>query len=174
MFKSIAVVDMRVKAIKYDKKNINTDLIIPARYLVTSEASFLGQHCLEDLDPDFVKKVKQNEYDALVTNSNFGCGSSREQAAIAIKAAGINCVIAPSFSRIFLRNAINTGLAVIKFDKIENINTGDSLEIDFKEGVIMNQTRSLELYFKKFPPFLQMILQQGGLVNYIKNYIRNE
>ena len=165
---------MRVKAIKYDKKNINTDLIIPARYLVTSESSFLGQHCLEDLDPDFVKKIKENDYGVLVANSNFGCGSSREQAAIAIKAAGINCVIAPSFSRIFLRNAINTGLVVITYDNIENITTGDSLDIDLVNGVITNETRSKELKFKKFPPFLQDIFQIGGLVRYIKNYIRNE
>lgn len=131
---------MNGKVIKYHQKNIDTDLIIPARYLVNSEPNFLASHCMEDLDPDFVKKVKDNNYSILVADSNFGCGSSREQAPLALKANGIKIIIAPTFARIFFRNSINIGLQIVELSNIDDIKTGDTLEIDFKSGKIDNLT----------------------------------
>ena len=156
------------KVIKYDLKNINTDLIIPARYLINSDEKYLAQHCMEDLDRDFVEKVKKENYQILVADSNFGCGSSREQAPSAIKASGIICIIAPSFARIFFRNAINIGLPIIEFPNIEKLKTGDIVNIQFEDGLIKNTSTSEEFQIKKQPSFLQQIISDGGLVNYAK------
>ncbi len=123
---------------------------------------------MEDLDSDFVKKVNDNNYSILVADSNFGCGSSREQAPIALKASGIKCIIAPSFARIFFRNSINIGLQIIEFSNIDDIKTGDLLEIDLKSGEINNITSQHQYTVKKQPVFLQEIIFDGGLVNYAK------
>ena len=159
---------MNGKVIKYHQKNINTDLIIPARYLVSKEFDFLANHCMEDLDPDFVKKVNDNKYSILVVDSNFGCGSSREQAPLALKASGIKCIIAPSFARIFFRNSINIGLQIVELSDIDDIKTGDILKIDLKLGVINNTTSLRHYTVKKQPIFLQEIISDGGLVSYAK------
>jgi len=161
------------KVIKYNMKNINTDSIIPARYLINSDENILAQHCMEDLDPDFVEKVKKENYQILVTDSNFGCGSSREQAPTAIKASGITCIIAPSFARIFFRNAINIGLSIIEFPGIGNIKTGDILNIQFEEGLIKNTSTSEEFQIIKQPDFLQKIISVGGLINFARKQIEN-
>lgn len=165
---------MKGKAIKYDMKDINTDLIIPARYLTLSDADYLGKHCMEDLDPTFIQDVKKFGFTILVAGTNFGCGSSREQAPIAIKAAGIQCIIAPSFARIFFRNAINIGLPIIECSNIESINKGDTLEIDFTEGLIKNTTTNVEFEVKKMPTFLQKIISMGGLIKFARNAILTE
>ena len=159
------------KAIKYNLKNINTDIIIPARYLLNSDENYLAQHCMEDLDRDFVKKVKKENYQILVADSNFGCGSSREQAPTAIKASGITCIIAPSFARIFFRNAINIGLPILEFPGIGNIKTGDILNIQFEEGLIKNTSTAEEFQIKKQPSFLQQIISAGGLINFARKQI---
>ncbi len=156
------------KVIKYNIKNINTDLIIPARYLINSDKNYLAQHCMEDLDRDFIKKVNEYNYSILVANSNFGCGSSREQAPLALKASGIKCIIAPSFARIFFRNSINIGLQIVKLSNIDDIKIGDVLEIDLKLGIINNTTSLHHYTVKKQPVFLQEIISDGGLVNYAK------
>jgi len=159
------------KVIKYNLKNINTDLIIPARYLINSDEKFLAQHCMEDLDRDFVEKVKNENYQILVANSNFGCGSSREQAPSAIKASGITCIIAPTFARIFFRNAINIGLPIIELPDIGKIKTGDILKIQFEEGVIKNTSTAEEYQIKRQPSFLQQIISAGGLINFARKQI---
>jgi 3-isopropylmalate/(R)-2-methylmalate dehydratase small subunit len=159
---------MNGKVIKYHQKNIDTDLIIPARYLVNIEPDFLASHCMEGLDPNFVKKVNDHNYSILVADSNFGCGSSREQAPLALKASGIKCIIAPSFARIFFRNSINIGLQIIEISNIDDIKTGDTLEIDFKSGEIDNTTSQHHYKVTKQPIFLQEIISAGGLVNYAK------
>ncbi len=159
------------KAIKYNLKNINTDLIIPARYLLNSDENYLAQHCMEDLDRDFVRKVKKENYQILVADSNFGCGSSREQAPTAIKASGITCIIAPSFARIFFRNAINIGLPILEFPDIGNMKTGDILNIQFEEGLIKNTSTAEEFQIKKQPSFLQQIISAGGLINFARKQI---
>ena len=159
------------KVIKYNLKNINTDLIIPARYLINSDEKFLAQHCMEDLDRDFVEKVKTENYQILVADSNFGCGSSREQAPSAIKASGITSIIAPSFARIFFRNAINIGLPIIELPCIGKIKTGDILKIQFEEGVIKNTSTAEEYQIKRQPSFLQQIISAGGLINFARNQI---
>ena len=156
------------KVIKYNLKNINTDLIIPARYLINSDKNYLAQHCMEDLDRDFIKKVNEYNYSILVANSNFGCGSSREQAPLALKASGIKCIIAPSFARIFFRNSINIGLQIVELSNIDDIKTGDVLEIDLKSGEINNITSKHHYIVKKQPGFLQEVISDGGLVNYAK------
>ena len=159
------------KVIKYNLKNINTDLIIPARYLINSDEKFLAKHCMEDLDRDFVEKVKTENYQILVADSNFGCGSSREQAPSAIKASGITSIIAPSFARIFFRNAINIGLPIIELPGIGKIKTGDILKIQFEEGVIKNTSTAEEYQIKRQPSFLQQIISAGGLINFARNQI---
>ena len=159
------------KVIKYNLKNINTDLIIPARYLINLDEKYLAQHCMEDLDRDFVEKVKKENYQILVADSNFGCGSSREQAPSAIKASGITCIIAPTFARIFFRNAINIGLPIIELPGIGKIKTGDILKIQFEEGVIKNTSTAEEFQFKKQPSFLQQIISAGGLINFARKQI---
>ncbi len=162
---------MKGKIIKYDRKNINTDLIIPARYLVDSNPEFLAEHCMEDLDPDFKEKKEKIGFSIIVANNNFGSGSSREQAPIAIKFAGIKCVIAPSFARIFLRNAINIGLPIVELDDISGISNGDELDIDFKNGIIKNISTDIEYKINEMPTFLQEIIRAEGLVNYARNKI---
>lgn len=136
------------KVFKYGD-NVDTDVIIPARYLNTSDAKELAAHCMEDIDVDFVKNVKSG--DIIVANKNFGCGSSREHAPLAIKTAGVSCVIASTFARIFYRNAINIGLPILECDEaVKNIDAGDELEVDFSTGLIKNLTKSKSIKGKHF------------------------
>ncbi|MGX3097491.1 3-isopropylmalate dehydratase small subunit [Helicobacter sp. 23-1046] len=146
--------------------NVDTDVIIPARYLNTSSHSELAAHCMEDIDKDFIKVVKQG--DVMIGGWNFGCGSSREHAPIAIKASGISCIIAKSFARIFYRNAINIGLAIIESkEAVEAINRGDKVEIDFENGVIVNVDSKQSFKTAPFPPFIQEIINASGYLNWI-------
>lgn len=162
---------MKGKVIKYNKKNIDTDLIIPARYLVSSDPEHLAEHCFEDLDPEFNEKKKKLGISIIVADSNFGSGSSREQAPLALKAAGIKCVIAPSFARIFFRNAINIGLPIIELKEIDEINSEDELEVNFEKGIINNLTSNKQFKIIKVPDFLQEIISADGLVNFARNKI---
>jgi len=146
--------------IKYGD-NVDTDVIIPARYLNTSDEKELAAHCMEDLDKTFVQRVKPG--DIMVAGTNSGCGSSREHAPLSIKASGIACVVAKSFARIFYRNAINIGLPIIECDT-DAIGEGDTLEIDFDKGELRNLTQNTTLTFAPFPPFLQEIIRAGGLL----------
>ena len=146
--------------------NVDTDVIIPARYLNTSDHKELASHCMEDIDPLFVKNVKVG--DIIVAGKNFGCGSSREHAPVAIKASGVSCVIAKSFARIFYRNAINTGLAILECDDAaNNIDNGDILDIDFDNGIIYNQTKDESYQAQGYPEFIKNIINAGGLLNSI-------
>ncbi len=145
--------------------NVDTDQIIPARYLVTSDPAELGRHCLEDADPDFVRKVKPG--DILVGGRNFGCGSSREHAPIAIKAAGVSAVIARSFARIFFRNSINLGLPLFETEAASRIEEGDALELNPVTGEIRNLTRGETYQAQPLPPFAREILAAGGLMKYV-------
>ena len=146
--------------------NVDTDVIIPARYLNSSDPKELATHCMEDIDKDFVNNVKQG--DIMVANKNFGCGSSREHAPIAIKAAGISCVIAETFARIFYRNAINIGLPIIECpEAAKEINAGDEVSIDFDSGVITDVTTGRSYQGQAFPEFMQKIIKAEGLINYI-------
>ena len=148
--------------------NVDTDVIIPARYLNSSDPKELATHCMEDIDKDFVKKVKAG--DIIVANKNFGCGSSREHAPIAIKASGVSCVIAETFARIFYRNAINIGLPIIECpEAAKEIEAGDTVEIDFDSGVIVDKTKGTQYQGQAFPPFMQKIIKAEGLVNYINS-----
>lgn len=147
--------------------NVDTDVIIPARYLNSPDAKELAQHCMEDIDPDFVKNVKQG--DIIVANENFGCGSSREHAPISIKASGVSCVIATTFARIFYRNAINVGLPILECKEASHkIENGDKVEIDFDTGKITNVTKGETYQAEPFPEFIQNIINKGGLLNSIK------
>ncbi|MEA5003272.1 MAG: 3-isopropylmalate dehydratase small subunit [Christensenella sp.] len=147
--------------------NIDTDVIIPARYLNTSDARELASHCMEDIDTEFVKKVKQG--DIMVGGRNFGCGSSREHAPIAIKESGISCVIAASFARIFYRNAINIGLPILECEEAsKEIKNGDEVEVDFDTGEIRDLTTGKEYRAQPFPPFIQNIIAAGGLIEAVK------
>lgn len=146
--------------------NVDTDVIIPARYLNTSDHKELASHCMEDIDKDFVSRVKQG--DIMVANMNFGCGSSREHAPIAIKASGIGCVIASTFARIFYRNAINIGLPILECDEAaKDIDAGNEVEIDFDTGVITNITKEKTYQAQPFPDFIKEIIRSGGLLNSI-------
>ena len=146
--------------------NIDTDVIIPARYLNTSDHKELASHCMEDIDKDFTKNVKDG--DIMVGGANFGCGSSREHAPIAIKKSGISCVIAKTFARIFFRNAINIGLAILECPEAsEKIQSGDDVEIDFDTGVITNHTRNEKYQAEPFPDFVKEIIKADGLMNSI-------
>ena len=146
--------------------NVDTDVIIPARHLNTQDHKELASHCMEDIDKDFVNNVKEG--DIMVAGDNFGCGSSREHAPIAIKASGIDCVIANTFARIFYRNAINIGLPIMECPEAsEKIQAGDEVEIDFDSGVIRNLTRNEEYKAQPFPEFIQKIIKAGGLLNSI-------
>lgn len=154
-------------AIKYGD-NIDTDVIIPARYLNTSDPKELATHCMEDIDKNFAKKIKQG--DIMIGGKNFGCGSSREHAPIAIKESGISCVIASTFARIFYRNAINIGLPIIEcVEASQKIMGGDEIEIDFDTGSIRNITRNETYHGEPFPPFIQNIIASGGLMKAIRN-----
>ena len=147
--------------------NVDTDVIIPARYLNRSDEEWLASHCMEDIDADFAKNVKPG--DIMVAEANFGCGSSREHAPIAIKASGISCVIASTFARIFYRNAINIGLAILECDEAaRDIKANDEVEVDFDSGVITNITTGKAYQAQPFPPFIQNIIKNGGLMNSIK------
>ena len=150
------------KVIRY-QDNVDTDVIIPARYLNTADAKELAAHCMEDLDATFVKRVQKG--DIIVADNNFGCGSSREHAPLAIKESGIACVVAKSFARIFYRNAINIGLPIIECDT--QIDEADTIEVDFDNGTLKNLTKNTEASFAPFPPFLQNIISSGGLLNAI-------
>ena len=146
--------------------NVDTDVIIPARYLNSSDPKELAKNCMEDIDPDFVNRVKPG--DIMVGQKNFGCGSSREHAPIAIKASGISCVIAETFARIFYRNAINIGLPIIECkEAAEGIEAGDEVDIDFDSGKIYNRTKGTEFQGQSFPPFMQKIIASEGLIPYI-------
>ena len=148
--------------------NVDTDVIIPARYLNTPNAKELASHCMEDIDADFTKKVKDG--DIMVGGWNFGCGSSREHAPLAIKTAGISCVIAKTFARIFYRNAINIGLPILECEAASNgIEAGDEVEVNFDTGVITNVTKGETYQAEPFPEFIQEIIRKGGLMASIKN-----
>ena len=145
--------------------NVDTDVIIPARYLNSSDPKELALHCMEDIDKDFVKNVKAG--DIMVANKNFGCGSSREHAPISIKAAGVSCVISETFARIFYRNAINIGLPIIECpEAAKEIEAGDEVEVDFDSGKIYDRTKGTEYQGQAFPEFMQKLIAAGGLVNY--------
>ncbi len=146
--------------------NVDTDVIIPARYLNSSDPAELAKNCMEDIDPEFTKRVQKG--DIIVANKNFGCGSSREHAPIAIKASGISCVIAETFARIFYRNAINIGLPIIECpEAAKAIEAGDEVEIDFNTGIIHDITKDTSFKGQAFPPFMQKIIEAEGLMNYI-------
>ncbi len=147
--------------------NIDTDVIIPARYLNTANHKELASHCMEDIDKEFIQRVKAS--DIMVAGFNFGCGSSREHAPIAIKEAGISCVIAKTFARIFYRNAINIGLAILECPQAsERIEDGDEVEIDFDTGVITNLTKNESYKAQPFPDFIKNIIHKGGLLKSLK------
>ena len=155
------------KVFKYGD-NVDTDVIIPARYLNTSVHKELAAHCMEAIDKDFVKNVEEGDF--IVANKNFGCGSSREHAPIAIKAAGVSCVIASTFARIFYRNAINIGLPIIECEEaVKAIDAGDRLEVDFSTGEIKNLTKNESYQGEPFPEFMQKIIDNDGLIGYIRN-----
>ncbi|MCI5848232.1 MAG: 3-isopropylmalate dehydratase small subunit [Lachnoclostridium sp.] len=148
--------------------NVDTDVIIPARYLNTQDAKELASHCMEDIDAEFAKRVKDG--DIMVAGLNFGCGSSREHAPLAIKTAGISCVIAKTFARIFYRNAINIGLPILECEAAsEAIEAGDEVQVDFNTGVITNITKNETYQAEPFPEFIQEIIKAGGLMKSIKN-----
>ncbi len=146
--------------------NVDTDVIIPARYLNATKGEELARHCMEDIDREFIDKVQKG--DIIVANKNFGCGSSREHAPLAIKCAGISCVIAETFARIFFRNAINIGLPIIECPQAAKaIENGDQVEVDFDSGLITNVTKNETYQGQSFPLFMQKIISAGGLINYI-------
>lgn len=154
------------KVFKYGD-NVDTDVIIPARYLNVSTGEELAKYCMIDIDADFVNKVKKG--DIIVAKKNFGCGSSREHAPLAIKCAGVSCVIASTFARIFYRNAINIGLPILECDEAsEDIDNGDEISIDFTTGIITNITKNKTYKAQPFPPFIQKIMENDGLVEYTK------
>jgi 3-isopropylmalate/(R)-2-methylmalate dehydratase small subunit len=156
----------RGKAHKYGA-NVDTDAIIPARYLNVSDPDLLAQHCMEDIDIDFVKRVKKG--DIIVATTNFGCGSSREHAPLAIKASGISCVIARSFARIFFRNSIDIGLPLLESDDAPNgVNMGDTIEVDLEKGIIRNITTGKQYQSKPYPEFMSQLVKAGGLIEYTK------
>jgi len=157
---------LKGKVFKYGA-NVDTDAIIPARYLNVSAAEELAQHCMEDIDLDFVKKVKPG--DIIVATTNFGCGSSREHAPLAIKAAGVSCVIARSFARIFFRNAINIGLPLLECaEAVDNTESGQALEVDLATGKIKNIDTGMEFTAEPYPEFMAELITAGGLVEYTK------
>ena len=152
--------------------DINTDVIIPARYLNMSQPEELAQHCMEDIDRDFIKRVKPG--DIIMGTTNFGCGSSREHAPLAIKADGVSCVIAKTFARIFFRNAINIGLPLLECaEAVEKTESGDILEIDLASGEIKNLTRNLVFTAQPYPPFMAELISTGGLANYTRKRLES-
>ena len=151
--------------------NVDTDVIIPARYLNTSEPEELAKHCMEDIDAQFAGSVSEGDF--IVADKNFGCGSSREHAPIAIKASGVKCVIASSFARIFFRNCINIGLPIMECpEAAEKIEGGDQIEVDFDTGIITNRTKNETYQSQPLPAFLQNLIAQDGLVNYTKSKLK--
>lgn len=161
---------LKGKAHKYGA-NVDTDVIIPARYLNVSDPDELAKHCMEDIDRDFLGRVKPG--DIIVATTNFGCGSSREHAPLAIKAAGISCVIAKSFARIFFRNAINIGLPLLESEEaVANIETGDRLEVDLSAGTIKNVTKGKVFTAKPYPEFMAELIADGGLIEHTRKRIK--
>ena len=161
---------IRGKAWKFGD-HIDTDVIIPARYLNTSDPGELARHCMEDADPEFASKVHPG--DIIVAGENFGCGSSREHAPIAIKAAGVACVVAKSFARLFYRNAFNTGLPIVECPEgVEAIQEGDEVEVDLERGVVRDITKGEEYPFAPIPSFIQELLSKGGLLEYVKERMK--
>jgi 3-isopropylmalate/(R)-2-methylmalate dehydratase small subunit len=157
---------LKGKVFKYGA-DVNTDVIIPARYLNVSDPDELAEHCMEDIDADFLKKVKPG--DIIVATTNFGCGSSREHAPLAIRAAGISCVVAASFARIFFRNAINIGLPLLESpEAVKNTDSGDVLEVDLASGAIKNVTKNTEFTARPYPDFMAELIAAGGLIEYTK------
>ncbi len=153
--------------------DVNTDEIIPARYLVTTDPKELAKHVMEDIDPEFSKKVQPG--DIIVAGKNFGCGSSREHAPLAIKGAGVSAIVAESFARIFFRNAINLGIPVIESEEIaKETEEGDILEIDMKHGIVKNITKGKEYKIKELPESLQKVLEAGGLMEYAKSQLKGD
>ncbi len=160
------------KAFKYGR-DVDTDVIIPARHLNTSNPKELAAHCMEDIDASFAKNVRQG--DCIVALENFGCGSSREHAPLAIKASGIGCVIAASFARIFYRNAINIGLPILECaEAATGIESGDEIAIDLKTGTISNLSKGTNWQAHAFPPFMEKIINAGGLIEYTKTRLQGE
>ena len=150
--------------------NVNTDVIIPARYLSLSQAEDLAKHCMEDIDKDFLKTVCPG--DIIMASTNFGCGSSREHAPLAIKGAGISCVIAQSFARIFFRNSLDIGLPILECDEaVNNTNDGDTLEVELSTGEIKNLTNGRVFRAKPYPPFMLELISTGGLIEYTKRRV---
>lgn len=158
------------KAFRYGD-NVDTDVIIPARYLNTSDAKELASHCMEDIDVTFVKNVQQG--DLIVAERNFGCGSSREHAPLAIKTAGVSCVIAASFARIFYRNSINIGLPILECpEAVQGIDSGDIVSVEFSTGTITNETTGKSWAAEPFPPFIQEMIAADGLINYLRKGVQ--
>ena len=154
------------KVLKYGD-NVDTDVIIPARYLNSFDAKELASHAMVDIDPTFIDRLEPG--DIMVAGSNFGCGSSREHAPLALKTAGVSCVIARSFARIFYRNSINIGFPILECPQAaDDISEGDQVEVDFDSGIIRNLTKNREYKAQAFPPFLQKMIEANGLVNYVK------
>ncbi len=152
--------------------NVDTDAIIPARYLNVSEPKELAKHCMEDIDKDFVKKVKKG--DIIMATTNFGCGSSREHAPICIKASGVSCVIAASFARIFFRNAINIGLPLLECaEAVESTDAGDNLEVDLAKGRIKNLSQKKEFFAEPYLEFMAQLISVGGLIEHTKKRLAN-
>jgi len=150
--------------------NVNTDEIVPARYLNTSDPEELARHCMEDADPEFVRKITPG--DIIMAEDNFGCGSSREHAPLAIKTAGIGCVVARSFARIFFRNAINIGLPIVECpEAVAATQAGNELEVDIAKGVVRNLTRGGEWHVPPFPEAMQQIIAAGGLMNFVRDKV---
>jgi 3-isopropylmalate/(R)-2-methylmalate dehydratase small subunit len=162
---------LKGKVFKYGE-NVDTDAIIPARYLNVSEPDQLAAHCMEDIDLDFVKKAQPG--DIIVATTNFGCGSSREHAPIAIKASGVSCVIAKTFARIFFRNAINIGLPLLECpEAVDNTDAGDLLEVDLEKGKIKNLTRGKTFIAAPYPEFMSELIAAGGLIEYTRKRLAN-
>ena len=152
--------------------DVNTDVVIPARYLNVSDPDELAKHCMEDIDADFLKNMKQG--DIIMATTNFGCGSSREHAPLAIKAVGISCVIATSFAHIFFRNAINIGLPLLEcYTAVQNTKSGDVLEVDLEKGAIINTTKKMNFSAEPYPRFMADLIGAGGLIEYTKNRLAN-
>lgn len=150
--------------------DVDTDVIIPARYLNTSDSAELAKHCLEDLDEEFTEKMAEG--DIIVAGDNFGCGSSREHAPLAIKAAGVSCIIANSFARIFYRNSINIGLPILESeDAVSSISEGDKISVDLDQGLIKNLSKDEEYQARPFPEFMQELIASGGLIKYLQEKV---
>ena len=160
------------RVFKY-QDNVDTDVIIPARYLNSTSGEELAKHCMEDIDKEFAGKVQKGEI--IVARKNFGCGSSREHAPLSIKCSGISCVIADTFARIFYRNAINIGLPIIECkEAAESIEAGDEIEVDFDTGIIVNKTKNQSFQGEAFPEFMQNIINAGGLIAYVNDKLQKD